>query len=128
LPKTEKRSTVQRQLIFEAVRELNIHATAEQVVDYLAKKHPSIGRATVYRNLSSMAETGELLRVGSFYGSTHYDHNCHDHYHFICGQCRKVFDVEVTLPGLVDNFGRPEGFDITECNVSLTGLCWECKL
>jgi len=122
-----KRSTVQRQLIYEAVSELNIHATAEQVVEHLAEKHPTIGRATVYRNLASMAETGELLRVGSFYGSTHYDHNCHDHYHFICKECRTVFDVEVTMPGLLENFGRPEGFDIAECNVSLTGLCWECK-
>jgi len=70
----EKRNTVQRQLIFDAVKELNIHATAEQVIEYLAKKHPSIGRATVYRNLNTMSESGELLRIGSFYGSTHYDH------------------------------------------------------
>jgi len=122
-----KRNTPQRQIILEAVRNLNIHATAEQVVDYLAKHHPSIGRATVYRNLSHMAETGELLRVGSFYGSTHYDHNCHDHFHFICNQCRQVFDVDATLPGLLDNFISTDGFDISEFNLSFSGECWQCK-
>jgi Fe2+ or Zn2+ uptake regulation protein len=128
LAKTEKRKTVQRQLIFDAVKELNIHATAEQVVEYLAQKHPSIGRATVYRNLNYMAETGELLRIGSFYGSTHYDHNLHEHFHFVCSQCRKIFDIEGCLSDVFNRFKQTQGFDITDCNISFGGLCWECKV
>ena len=124
--KLEKRNTVQRQLIFDAVKDLNIHASAEQVVEYLGKKHPSIGRATVYRNLNYMSETGELLRIGSFYGTTHYAHNCHEHYHFICDSCRRIFDVEGSISDIYERFDT-EGFDITECNVSFSGLCWECK-
>ena len=123
----DKRNTIQRQLIRDAVEELNIHATAEQVVEYLAEKHPTIGRATVYRNLSYMSETGELLKVGSFYGTTHYDHNCHRHYHFICSKCKRVFDVEGDLSDIVDRLGDTQGFDITACNVSFSGLCWGCK-
>jgi len=122
-----KRNTIQRQLIFDAVKELNIHATAEQVIEHLAQTYPSIGRATVYRNLSQMAESGELLRVGSFYGSTHYDHNCHEHYHFICSDCRCIFDVEGQLGDLVERFKGTNGFDIIDCNMSFSGLCWECK-
>jgi len=118
---------VQRQLILEAVRDLNIHATAEQVVLHLAKTHPQIGRATVYRNLSNMAETGEILRVGSFYGSTHYDHNTHEHYHFICSKCRQVSDVEGDLSDIMGRFAGTEGFDIIECSISFSGVCWECK-
>ena len=127
MAKTEKRNTVQRQLIFDAVKELNIHATAEQVVEYLAEKHPSIGRATVYRNLNYMSESGELLRIGSFYGSTHYDHNCHEHYHFVCSNCRRIVDVEGSLADVFDRFKGTEGIDITDCNISFSGLCWECK-
>jgi len=121
------RNTIQRQLIFEAVRDLNIHATAEQVVGHLAKTHPAIGRATVYRNLNTMAESGELLRVGSFYGTTHYDHNCHEHYHFVCSSCKRVFDVEGSLTDVMERFRNTDGFDITDCNISFSGLCWECK-
>jgi len=122
-----QRSTVQRQVIFNAVRELNIHATAEQVISHLAKTHPPIGRATVYRNLKQMSETGELLKVGSFYGSTHYDHNTHDHYHFICSKCRQVSDVDGSLPDIVAKFSGTHGFDITEYNISFSGVCWKCK-
>jgi len=73
--KDNKRNTIQKQLVLDAVKELNIHATAEQVFEYVVKKHTSISKATVYRNLSQMAESGELLNIGSFYGSAHYDHN-----------------------------------------------------
>ena len=122
-----KRNTVQRQLILNAVKELDIHATAEQVVEHLAKTHPAIGRATVYRNLSTMADSGELLRVGNFHGSTHYDHNCHEHYHFVCDNCKRVIDIEGSPSNILDKFKNIEGFDITACNLSFSGLCWSCK-
>jgi len=122
-----RRNTVQRQLIYSAVKELDIHATAEQVVAHLAKTHPAIGRATIYRNLGQMSESGELLRVGTFYGATHYDHNCHEHYHFVCSECRQVFDVEGSAKDLFDRFKDTDGFDITDFQISFSGLCWGCK-
>jgi len=127
LAKTEVRKTVQRQLIYNAIKELNTHATAEQIIEYLAERHPLIGRATVYRNLNYLAETGEVLRIGSFYGSTHYDHNCHEHCHFICNHCRRIVDVEGSLADVFERFKNTEGIDITDCNISFSGLCWACK-
>jgi len=127
---TSKRNTIQRQLIHEAVEELNIHATAEQVVEYLAKKHPTIGRATVYRNLNYMSEAGELLKICNFYGATHYDHNCQEHYHFTCNVCKRIFDVFDTggdLSDVTEKFDNTQGFDVLDCNISFSGLCWECK-
>jgi len=122
-----KRNTVQRQLILDAVKTLNTHATAEQVVEYLARTHPSIGRATVYRNLSLMSESGDLLRIGSFYGSTHYDHNLHEHFHFVCSKCKQIIDVDGDISDVLGKFKDMRGFDIDSCSVSFGGLCWECK-
>ncbi|MDR2889363.1 MAG: transcriptional repressor, partial [Lachnospiraceae bacterium] len=67
-----RRNTVQRQVILASLQKLNIHATAEQVYDDIIKTHPSISKATVYRNLGQMADAGELLNIGSFYGAVHY--------------------------------------------------------
>jgi len=125
-----KRNTVQRQLIYNAVEELNIHATAEQVVEYLAEKHPTIGRATVYRNLNYMSETGELVKISNFHGATHYDHNCQEHYHFTCNACKRIFDVFDTggnFSNAAEKFSDTQGFDVLACSVSFSGLCWECK-
>jgi len=122
-----RRNTVQRQIIIEAVERLNTHATATEVVEYLIKTHPAIGRATIYRNLSQMADAGELLRIDSFHGATHYDHNCHPHYHFECNSCGKIFDVEGDISNILEQFKNNKDFDITECNVSFKGVCWDCK-
>jgi len=121
----EKRNTIQRQLILGAVAELDIHATAEQVYEYVALRHPSISKATVYRNMSQMAECGELLKIGSFYGQTHYDHNCHEHHHFVCEQCRRVVDVECDFSGILSGVEAIAGFEIE--NISFGGKCAECK-
>ena len=122
-----KRNTVQRQLILDAVRELDIHATAEQVYAQVVKKHPSISKATVYRNLSQMSDAGELLNIGNFYGSTHYDHNCHQHYHFICDGCRRIFDIDARLPDVSAEMTGMNGFEIKGHNLSFNGLCRDCK-
>jgi Fe2+ or Zn2+ uptake regulation protein len=123
----KKRNTVQRQLIFNAVKELDIHATAEQVYEYVVRKYPTVSKATVYRNLSQMAESGELLNIGSFYGSAHYDHVCREHYHFICENCRRVFDVDGEFSDIVERIEKPGEFDITGFYISFTGLCRKCK-
>jgi len=122
-----KRNTIQRQLILDAVRELNIHATAEQVYDYVHESHPSISRATVYRNLGQMSAAGDLLNVGSFHGSTHYDHNCHEHYHFVCEECRRVFDIPSSFPCIRNDVTGMDGFDIKGHHLNFYGLCKDCQ-
>ena len=118
---------MQRQLIFNALKELNKHATAEQVYEHVALQHSSISKATVYRNLSQMAESGEILNIGNFYGSTHYDHNCHEHYHFICEDCKQIFDVSGTFADVINRIRTTDEIEITSCLVSFSGLCRECK-
>jgi len=123
-----KRNTIQRQLIYNAVKELNIHATAEQVYEHVHKAQPSISKTTVYRNLSQMAESGELLNVGNFYGSTHYDHNCHEHYHFVCEDCRRVFDVDFDFSGILSKLDNTDDHKITGFRLSFDGKCNECEV
>ena len=125
--KTIKRNTLQRQIINEAVEALGIHPTAEQVVEFVSKNHPGIGRATVYRNLNSLAESEEIVRISNFSGTTHYDHNCSKHYHFMCNNCKKIFDVDYSISNICSNFQNNHGFDITDYNLSFNGICWECK-
>ena len=125
-----RRNTIQRQLVLNAMKELDIHASAEQVYEYVFKQYPTISKATVYRNLSQLAESGELLNIGSFNGSTHYDHQCHKHYHFMCDSCKRIFDVEGEFSDLSSIFvrlGCTEGFDITGYSISFSGTCWDCK-
>jgi len=122
-----KRKTIQRHLILGAMKKLDMHATAEQVYDYVVAEYPTISKATVYRNLSQMAESGELVNIGSFDGVTHYDHNCHQHYHFICDDCKRIFDVDGCFQYLCDRIANMDGYEIRGHSLSFNGLCRDCK-
>jgi len=125
------RNTIQKQLILDAVAALNIHATAEEVYEYIAQSNPSISKATVYRNLSQMTGQGVLLHAGNFFGAAHYDHNTHSHYHGVCVKCKKVFDVDGDLGDLSDILSKvtqPDAFEITGYHISFSGVCSACKL
>jgi len=123
-----KRNTVQRQLIYSAVKELDIHASAEQVFEHVASKNSTISKATVYRNLSLMAGCGEIICIGNFDGIRHFDHNCHRHYHYICRACKKIFDVEGDFSDICDRArDTVRGFDVEDYNISFSGICWKCR-
>lgn len=122
-----KRNTIQRQLILNALKELNTHASAEQVYEYVIKKHPSISKATVYRNLNQMAESGEIINIGDFSGSAHYDHQCRNHYHFMCDNCESIFDIHDYFPDLPSQLKNAGEFEINRHNLNFYGLCQECK-
>lgn len=113
-------------MILASVRELDIHATAEQIYAHVIKKHPNISKATVYRNLGQMAEAGELLNIGSIRGCVHYDHNCRRHYHFVCAECGQVFDVDSYYPELDKTAAGLEGFQITGHSLTFSGVCRDC--
>jgi Fe2+ or Zn2+ uptake regulation protein len=122
-----RRNTVQKQLILSAVGELDVHATAEQVYEHVALAHPTISKATVYRNLRQMAESGELIDIGSFHGSTHYDHRCHEHSHFVCDSCKQVFDVEGDFSDMIDRAEKTHGVTINSYQLSFSGICQKCE-
>lgn len=92
------RNTVQRAMTLEAVRRLHAHPTAEEVYRQVAAEHPSVSRATVYRNLRQLAESGLLLKINTTDGADHFDHRCDAHYHAGCLRCGRVFDVELRQP------------------------------
>ena len=76
-----KRSTVQRNLTLEAVNSLHCHATAEEVYEEVSKEHPSVSRATVYRNLKDLSDSGEIRKINNAGGADRFDHIVEKHYH-----------------------------------------------
>ena len=54
----ERRNTRQRQLVLDAVRELDDHPTADEVYLRVREKDEHVSRGTVYRNLHILVESG----------------------------------------------------------------------
>ena len=125
--KRPARDTIQRRLILAALEELDIHATAEQVYGHVCAAYPSISKATVYRNLRQMAESGEIADIGILDGSTHYDHRLHRHYHFVCESCGRIFDVAGNIGELCAAIGETDKHEIRGHSLHFAGLCRDCK-
>ena len=84
----------QRQVIKDFLMTRKDHPTADVVYMNVRHEYPNISLGTVYRNLSLLADLGEIkrLRVGD--GVDHFDADISDHYHFVCTECGGVIDLK----------------------------------
>jgi len=121
------RDTIQRRLILAALGDLDTHATAEQIYAEVATKHPSISRATVYRNLARMAEAGDIANIGSVDGSAHYDNRLHGHCHFVCDSCGRIFDLSGDISAICAEVAEAHGHEARAHGIYLAGVCRDCK-
>ena len=123
-----KRFTIQKKLVADAVRELGCHATAEEIYEHISAVYPSVSKGTVYRNLNSLSEDGDIRRIEVPGAADHFDHNCSDHYHVICIGCGKVYDVDMEpVASLTEQIKDTHGFDFLDCDIVFKGLCPGCK-
>lgn len=84
----------QREAIKNFLMTRHDHPTADVVYSNVRTEFPNISLGTVYRNLTLLADLGEIsrLRVGD--GVDHFDADTHPHYHFVCNECGSVTDLE----------------------------------
>lgn len=118
----------QRELILNTLKENVVHPTAEYLYGKIKAKDPKISLATLYRNLNQLAENGIIKKIDGLEPSSHFDHNTHEHYHFICSKCHKVFDISADVaPDLIKKTENSTGFEIQSHDIVFTGLCKECR-
>ena len=123
-----KRNTIQRSLVFEAVNKLQCHATADEIYQVIMKEHPNISRATVYRNLKLLSETGEIRKMEIPGGPDRFDHRIQEHCHVRCEKCGRVFDVDMEyITGLEQNITESHGFAFTGYDILFRGICPDCQ-
>ena len=124
----QTRNTVQRQIVLQAVRSLHDHPTADSVYAVVAAEHPSISKATVYRNLNQLALQGEILRVPVPTGVDRFDFNTQEHYHVRCTECGNVYDVFMPpITDLLDRVTDSSDVELTHYDILFEGVCAACR-
>lgn len=123
-----KRNTIQRALVLETVNRLACHATADEIYGEIVKTHPNIGRATVFRNLKLLSETGDIRRITVAGGADRFDHICSNHIHVQCERCGRLFDVDMDFVEGLDKYIKDDnGFTFTGYDILFKGICPDCK-
>ncbi len=122
------RMTKQKKVILDILRNTKCHPSADWVYEQARKLVPDISLGTVYRNLSVLRDSGEILELN--YGSTYsrYDGNPENHYHFLCEKCQKLYDVTIPVyQGLDKMVHDTTGFEVKHHRMEFYGLCNDCK-
>lgn len=117
----------QRQLIKDFLMTRKDHPTADVVYMNVRQQFPSISLGTVYRNLTLLADMGEInrLRVGD--GVDHFDADTSKHYHFVCSKCGQVVDLKMdTLDHVMDIAGMDFDGEIHGHITYFYGICGDC--
>lgn len=126
------RRTIQREAIIEAAMSTTEHFTAEDLLVMSRRIERSVSRATVYRTLPLLVESG-FLRELDLGGETKcYDPNFIEHpthNHLICVDCNKIVEFEDPNIELLENcISRRLGYSPTNKTIKIEAKCDELKL
>lgn len=124
----QTRNTVQRQIVLQTVLQMHDHPTADTVYAAVAAEHPSISKATVYRNLNQLASQGEIRRVPVPNGADRFDFNTSEHYHVRCEKCGAVYDVHMPhMHNLIEEVEDASGVEVRRFDILFEGVCVDCR-
>ena len=121
----EKRSR-QRDAIYADLCSRKDHPTADMVYESVKKDFPSIGIATVYRNLRAMADSGKI-RVLHTENADHFDADISNHCHLYCRNCKSLLDFEmISVDSLVAEAKDEYNSSVDSVTLIFNGLCEDC--
>ena len=127
-----QRNTRPRKLIADKLIELSQSGetfSTDDLWQELRESDSHIGRATVFRSVEKLVETGVLDRIDYADGSHRY-RVCgdHHHHHLTCVQCHSVLDIDFCLhKGSLSSIEQQTHFDIEGHTLTLFGRCEKCQ-
>lgn len=126
---SHRRKSKQRGLIFEIVRSLKSHPTAEEVYEIARLTMPAVSLGTIYRNLRLLADSGDIHEVQFETGPARFDGMTEEHEHFICTKCGAMRDISPTPAMKYAAATHPDliGHSINGYKLSFNGICSECN-
>ena len=124
----KKRVTKQKQIILETIRKDRSHPTMADIYKKVQNKNKKIGQATVYRNINELVESNEVEKITDLSGQFHFDGNENKHYHLLCTNCQKIFDIfDENYSSIISTAANNDEFMITDVKITCLGLCSTCK-
>ena len=119
----------QRDALLAALKSRCDHPTADDIYFELRKTHPNISLGTVYRNLSKLCESGQIIKIVTPSGADRFDGNISCHYHLQCTECNSVTDIFMEEEGeLNKKAAKVSDSRIDGHVVMFYGKCKSCNI
>jgi len=121
------RFTKQREAVTTLIFRTHEHFRPEELCERLRKSDSSASRATIYRTILHLVESGMLREISLGGGERLYDPNflrSPHHNHLVCVDCRKLVEFEDPHLDIMQNcITRRMGFSPTEKALRIEGRC-----
>lgn len=118
------RVTTPRRAVLDAISAADTPFTIEE----LAGLVPGVGRATVFRTVKLLQESGAVCRMVLEDGSVRYQASQGDHHHhLICSECGRVEEFsDPALDARIEEDAARSGFHLDGHSLELYGRCHTC--
>ena len=120
------RVTPQRVVVHRALLELDRHVTADELLDAVTERLPSVSLPTIYATLELLEELGMVRRVQRA-GTTLFDPRTDAHHHLVCTSCGSVEDLDSSLEtAALERAAGRHGFSPERVEALVHGRCRDC--
>ena len=122
--------TLPRVKILQILESSNVHhMSAEDVYKALLTNGEEIGLATVYRVLTQFEDAGLVVRHNFEGGHSIFEVASEEHHdHIVCVKCGKVEEFhDDEIESRQRTVAASLGFEMTDHNLNLYGLCPDCR-
>jgi Fur family ferric uptake transcriptional regulator len=124
------RLTPEREAILTEVFAEHDHFDMDELYMRLRAKEQRISRASLYRTLPLLVESGLVQEVFYEDGHMHYEHIYgHEHHcHLRCLSCRKIIEFrDRAVEEAEKRIGRANGFETVGHRLEIYGYCSQCR-
>jgi len=107
---------------------VDTHPSVDELYTMIQRKHPSISRATIYRNMKQFVKNRIILQIAVANDVSRYD-GCTDfHQHFVCDDCGRVLDVPIDSDSEADisSIQNKYNHKIDRYMTTYFGTCSDC--
>ena len=121
--------TKPRRTILRAALGLPVQFDAEQLLALMHKAGDRVAKATIYRTLPLLVDSGILKQVRLSDSQAHYEHILEDepHDHIVCHRCGRIIEFESRrVEQLRDQIARENDFRAVSHRFGITGYCATC--
>ena len=119
--------SVQRIKILEYLHECQCHPTADKIFSELKNRSLGISKATVYNTLNLFAKKGLVRVLITQDNENRFDILTHDHGHFVCDECGKIFDFDIDIDKTVKVLsGSLDDYWVNQKDIYFKGVCKKC--
>jgi len=123
------RKTPERETIIEEIFSIHDHFDVDELFLRLRNKRKRVSKASLYRTIPLLIESGLIKEVYFEDGHLHYEHiyGHKDHSHLRCNRCGRIIEFDDDeIVTLQKRIGGKYNFAVTAHRFELIGYCPQC--